>query len=197
MIALIDCAWAPSSHYNSKQHEDILARQQAPTLNPTQFQAWLATRLIWTRSWRIRALRLRCTLAAKTTHSLAVFFGCMSRYLSAGNGTSDLHILHFNEHSTLLSSGTLMGSYVTYHLQWSFGRQYQCHITQHHLHILALNQACSRVKRSHVCTFVPGLCVPLCNDAIISSCLLVIKVTEGFWMKILYTKCYKAVCWVA
>lgn len=33
MIALIDCTRAPSSHYNSKQHEDIVARQQAPTLN--------------------------------------------------------------------------------------------------------------------------------------------------------------------
>lgn len=43
MIALIDSARAPSSHYDSKQHEDILARLQALTLNPTQFQAQLAT----------------------------------------------------------------------------------------------------------------------------------------------------------
>ena len=42
MIALIDSARAPSSHYDSKQHEDILARLEALTFSPTQFQAQLA-----------------------------------------------------------------------------------------------------------------------------------------------------------
>lgn len=50
MMALIDSAWGPSSHYDSKQHEDILARLQSPTLSHTQFQSQLATSLIWTHS---------------------------------------------------------------------------------------------------------------------------------------------------
>lgn len=43
MIALIDSAWVPSWHYDSKLHEDILTKLQALTLNLTQFQAQLAT----------------------------------------------------------------------------------------------------------------------------------------------------------
>lgn len=39
MIALIDSAWAPSSHYSSEQREDILARLEALTLNPSQLQS--------------------------------------------------------------------------------------------------------------------------------------------------------------
>lgn len=180
MIALIDSAWAPSSHYDGKQREDILARLQALAPSPTQFQAQLATRLIRTHSWRIYALRFPCPVVAKTTRSLAVVLGCMSRYLSAGNGRSDFHILLFNEHSALLSNGALIGSHVTHHLRRPFGRQYQSHITQHHLHILASSQAQSRVKRSTWCAFVPRLCDSLCNDAIISSCGLVIEGrTEG------------------
>lgn len=103
----------------------------------------------------------------------------MSRYLSAGNGRSDFHILLFNEHSTSLSNGALMGSHVTHHLHWSFGRQYQSHITHHHLHVLASSQARSGVKRSVWCAFVPGLCVSFCNDIIISSSSPVIEDTEG------------------
>lgn len=100
MIALIDSAWAPSLHYDSKQHEDILARLRALTLGPAQFQAQLATRLIRTHSRRIYAWRLPCPVVANTAHSLAAVFGCMSRYLSAGNGRSDFHILLFNEQIT-------------------------------------------------------------------------------------------------
>lgn len=181
MIALIDSAWAPSSHYDRKQREDILARLQAFTLNPTQFQAQLATWWIQAHSWRIYALWLCCPVVGKTTHSLAVFFGCMSRYLSAGNGRSDFHILLFNEHSTLSSNAALMGSHVTHHLRWSFGRQYQSHITHHHLHVLALSQAHTEVKRSVWCSFVPGLCVTLYNDAIISSCSPLTEDTKGMF----------------
>ncbi len=116
----------------------------------------------------------------KQPHSLAVVLGCMSRYLSAGNGRSDFHILLFNEHSTPPSNGALIGSHVTHHLRWSFGRQYQSHITQHHLHILASSQAQSRVERSTWCAFVPGLCDSMCKDAIISSsCLVIEGHTEG------------------
>lgn len=154
-------------------------RLQTLTLNPTQFQALLATLWIQAHSWRIYALWLHCPVVGKTTHSLAVFFGCMSRYLSAGNGRSDFHILLFNEHSTSLSNGALMGSHVTHHLHWSFGRQYQSHITHHHLHVLASSQARSGVKRSVWCAFVPGLCVSFCNDIIISSSSPVIEDTEG------------------
>lgn len=174
MIALIESAWAPSLHYDSKQHEDILARLQALTLSPTQFQAQLATRLIRTHSRRISALRLACPVVANTAHSLAVVFGCMSRYLSAGNGRSDFHILLFNEQSAPLSNRALIGSHVTLHLLWSFGRQYQSHIAKHHLQVLALSQARSRVKRSTWHTFV-GHCDSLCNDAITSSCSLAIE----------------------
>lgn len=181
MIALIDSAGAPSWHYDSKQHEDISARLHALTLSPTQFQAQLATWLIRTHSWRICALRLPCPVAAKTTHSLAVFLGCMSRYLSAGNGRSDFHILLFNEHSTPLSNGALIGSYVMHHLRWSFGRQYQSHIAQHHLHILAFSHAQSKVRRSTWCAFVPRLCDSVCTDAIISACSLAVEgCTEGW-----------------
>lgn len=144
------------------------ARLQALALNPTQFQAQLATWLIRTHSQRIYALWLPCPVVAKTTRSLAVFFRCMSRYLSAGNGRSDFHILLFNEHSTPPSNAALMGSHVTHHLHWSFGRQYQFHITQHHLHGLALSQAWSRGKRSTQCVYLfldfVGLCVMMLSS---------------------------------
>lgn len=83
-------------------------------LNPAQFQAQLAIWLIWTHSWRSRALLLPCAvMVAKTIQGLAFLFGCMSWCLSAGNGRSHFHILLFNEDSTVLSNAAVPGSIVT------------------------------------------------------------------------------------
>ena len=70
---------------------------------PRNFRARLATRLIRTRGWE----DLCGPAVAETSRSLAVVFGCMSWYLSAGNGRSDFHILLFNEHSAPPSSRAL------------------------------------------------------------------------------------------
>lgn len=112
---------------------------------PRNFRARLATRLIRTHSRE----DLCGPAVAGTSRSLAVVSGCMSRYLSAGNGRSDFHILLFNEHSAPPSSRAL--NWLTCDASsppviWT--PISVPHRPRHHPLVLASSQAQRRVERS-------------------------------------------------